>query len=122
MPLHKNKDGSTVSIQWPPPKESGVQIQSRLVTTKTIPKKEAKKVDEKTGWALSEQVVGQHQKALFGKVGEDPNENVIIDEEDFQSSGASSGGWFGGLVVDKAAAAEQEERDRVSSHLFSYIF
>ena len=54
MPVHKKSDGTTVNIPWPPPKESGVKIHTRLVKLKAEAGKQAENEvkDEETGWTL----------------------------------------------------------------------
>lgn len=50
MPLHRNPDGTVLQIPWPPPKETGVKIITRLVGTDPVPRGQAGTIDEATGY------------------------------------------------------------------------
>jgi hypothetical protein len=96
MPIHRKADGTTVNIAWPPPKESGVKIHTRLV--KVAPTKDAvadnEVEDKETGWTLKVEAQEEHRKATFRKV--EPAK--LMQESDFASLGL--GGWLSSLLYE----------------------
>ena len=96
MPLHRNADGTTVNIAWPPPKESSIKIHTRIV--KTVPEKakpgDGEKLDKESGWALKATEFGAKQQEALRKLEEPPS---IMEEADFASMGPF--GWFQSLLL-----------------------
>jgi len=96
MPVHKKSDGTTVNIPWPPPKESGVKIHTRLVKLKAEAGKQAENEvkDEETGWTLKVEEKEERKTATFRKLDAAP----ILQEQDFARMGPFA--WLQSLIYE----------------------
>ena len=93
MPLHRNADGTTVSIPWPTPASSGVKIHTRLVDTEAVAEAdEGETVDAATGWAAKAETKGTVKTDTFRRVGK------IVDEADFVNQGSGALDWLSGSL------------------------